>query len=306
MSDKAGDVRSRLKATQAEVARGPAALAAAAAEVLAGAKLHLAEAGRRARAARREAETRRQAVRRPVASGRDAGQPGRSRRVATGRRAAIGAASTSGSWPSWRPAKAELAEQLAAAQRARAAARRADSPPIRTQLETAAERAGREPQPARLAGRRSGPAPRPPAAASPSGPTCWRNSSGRSEGIGAGVKQVLARAGVQAATSGRGVQEGQGSGVRVQEVRVQSSDQQFDPWSLVRGVVADFVQVGVEHAAAIDVALGEAAQAVVVEGDADAAIPGAARRRASDLTGRVVVFRRLTTRARRSLAQLPS
>ena len=53
------------------------------------------------------------------------------------------------------------------------------------------------------------------------------------EGIGAGVKQVLARAGV-------GRREAEGGG---QETEVGY------PWSLVRGVVADFVQVDVEHAA---------------------------------------------------------
>ena len=60
------------------------------------------------------------------------------------------------------------------------------------------------------------------------------------------------------------------------------------PWSLVRGVVADFMQVGVEHAAAIDVALGDAAQAVVVDGGTEQVRDLIAA--ASDLTGRVVAI----------------
>jgi chromosome segregation protein len=73
------------------------------------------------------------------------------------------------------------------------------------------------------------------------------------EGVGAGVKEILDRAGITS----------QGPGVKNQE----SGAAVAHPWSLVKGVVADFVQVSVEHAAAIDVALGEAAQTVVVMGD---------------------------------------
>ena len=58
------------------------------------------------------------------------------------------------------------------------------------------------------------------------------------EGLGAGVKEALAK--IKGQTSG--------------------------PLSLVRGVMADLIGVDVEHAAAIDVALGDAAQALVVEG----------------------------------------
>ena len=39
------------------------------------------------------------------------------------------------------------------------------------------------------------------------------------------------------------------------------------PWSRVLGVVADFLQVNVEHATAIDAALGDTAQAIVFGGD---------------------------------------
>jgi chromosome segregation protein len=78
------------------------------------------------------------------------------------------------------------------------------------------------------------------------------------EGLGAGVKDVL-----------RKVKGGQTSG----------------PLAKVRGVLADLIAVKVEHAAAIDIALGDAAQALVVEGtlaDVEAAIAAL-----SPLTGRV-------------------
>ena len=58
------------------------------------------------------------------------------------------------------------------------------------------------------------------------------------EGVNSGVKEVLAEA-----------QKGQG------------------PWREVVGLVADLVQVNVEHAGIVDVALGEITQFVVVQGD---------------------------------------
>src|SRR5262249_5726067 len=105
------------------------------------------------------------------------------------------------------------------------------------------------------------------------------------EGIGTGVKQVLARAGVRGqGTGNRG--QGMASGGR-QPSETRESTAAY-PWSLVCGVVADFVQVGVEHAAAIDVALGEAAQAVVIDGGTPEIQEVIAA--ASDLTGRVVAI----------------
>jgi chromosome segregation protein len=98
------------------------------------------------------------------------------------------------------------------------------------------------------------------------------------EGIGAGVKQVLARAGVRSQESG---DYSQGTGSREQGTTGAAAF----PWVLVTGVVADFVKVGVEHAAAIDVALGEMAQAVVVDGGEEQL--SAVASGASDLTGRV-------------------
>lgn len=70
------------------------------------------------------------------------------------------------------------------------------------------------------------------------------------EGIGAGVKQLLEKAGLKRQSS--------------------DADSHSDPgypWSLIKGVVADLLQVSVEHAPAIDVALGDMAQAIVVEGN---------------------------------------
>src|SRR4029079_13832085 len=91
------------------------------------------------------------------------------------------------------------------------------------------------------------------------------------EGFGAGVKQVLERAGLR--KEGTGNWE-RGTGTTSQR-----------PWSLLRGIVADLLQAKVEHAAAIDVALGDMAQAVVIDGGVDelSAIAG----RGSELGGRV-------------------
>jgi chromosome segregation protein len=91
------------------------------------------------------------------------------------------------------------------------------------------------------------------------------------EGLGGGVKQVLARAGVR----------GQERGDRGQRME----DGADHPWSLVRGVVADFLEAKVENATAIDVALSDMAHAIVVEGsmeDVRALIAAA-----DDLAGRV-------------------
>jgi chromosome segregation protein len=86
------------------------------------------------------------------------------------------------------------------------------------------------------------------------------------EGVGTGVKELLARAGLL--------------GERPSSVAA--------PWSSLRGVVADFLKVGVEHAAAIDAALGELAQAVVVEGGLSEL--EAIARQAGDLAGRVALM----------------
>jgi chromosome segregation protein len=102
------------------------------------------------------------------------------------------------------------------------------------------------------------------------------------EGLGSGVKQVLARAGVhrrkEVGNQRSEIEEGSA-------FKVQGSNY---PWSLVRGVVADFVQVSVEHAAAIDAALGEMAQAVIVAGARDQTRELVSA--ASDVSGRVMVI----------------
>ncbi len=73
------------------------------------------------------------------------------------------------------------------------------------------------------------------------------------EGIGAGVKQVLERASLKSDATGSG--------------EPSTGEKAAWPWSLVKGVIADLLQVKVEHAASIDVALGDSAQSIVVDGD---------------------------------------
>jgi chromosome segregation protein len=82
------------------------------------------------------------------------------------------------------------------------------------------------------------------------------------EGVGAGVKEILTKAGENAPA----------------------------PWSLVRGVVADFVKVAIEHASALDVALGDTAQAIVVDGGQQHVARIAAS--ATDLSGRIQLISR--------------
>ncbi|MGV3605606.1 MAG: AAA family ATPase [Planctomycetaceae bacterium] len=59
--------------------------------------------------------------------------------------------------------------------------------------------------------------------------------------------------------------EGLGSGVK--EFLERAAEATDGPLKTIRGVLADFVAVRVEHAAALDMALGEAAQYLVVDGD---------------------------------------
>jgi chromosome segregation protein len=101
------------------------------------------------------------------------------------------------------------------------------------------------------------------------------------EGIGTGVRQALARKGT-VSSSDHGVgQDGPEAGSD------EASRPANLPWSLVQGVVADFLHVEVEHAAAIDAALGESSQALV-------ATPGDQVRElfraCADLSGRVMVL----------------
>ena len=90
------------------------------------------------------------------------------------------------------------------------------------------------------------------------------------EGLGAGVKQVLKKAGL-------GSREAKSPA---------EPPRSAECWSHIRGVVADFLDVRVEHAAAIDAALGEFAQAIVVDGGPEVIRQIVAA--ADDLTDRVV------------------
>ncbi|MFP6767263.1 MAG: chromosome segregation protein SMC [Planctomycetaceae bacterium] len=58
-------------------------------------------------------------------------------------------------------------------------------------------------------------------------------------------------------------QEGVGLGVR--EILDRAKTSQQAPWNLIRGSVTDLIQVDLEHAPLVDVALGEAAQWIVLE-----------------------------------------
>ena len=258
MSDKAGDVRSRLKATQAEVAAAQSAHAAAAL-VLSEREGHLVELSRRHEQARQQAESRRQQyvvqlqAAATLASQVEAGES----QLAAVQQAvmqlqrqltelAAGESDLAAEEAAAQQREQELAAQIAAHQE---------------QVETATHdltenrnlHASRADDLAQLHGRQQGVAERAEVLA---------EFERTLEGIGAGVKQVLARAAVGQAAS--------------------------LPWSHVRGVVADFVHVSVEHATAIDVALGEVAQAVVITGsEAEASALIAA---ASDLTGRVMLM----------------
>ncbi|HZN35095.1 MAG TPA: chromosome segregation protein SMC, partial [Pirellulaceae bacterium] len=271
MSDKAGDVRSRLKATQAEVAAAQASHAVAA-TALCDREGHLVELSRRQQQARQQAESRRQQymaqmqAAATLASQVEGGQT----QLAAVQQAVIqlqrqleelagSEADLAAEQATSHERERQLAEQLAAHQQQVEAVTR----DLAENRNLHASRAGDLSQ---LHGRQRGIVERAEVLA---------EFERTLEGIGAGVKELLARAGVKSQEPGASGQEpvARASGL---------------PWSSVRGVVADFVQVGVEHAAAIDVALGDAAQAVVIEGgevEASALIAVA-----SDLAGRVMLI----------------
>ena len=58
----------------------------------------------------------------------------------------------------------------------------------------------------------------------------------------------------------------EGFGTGVKEVLTRAQETKSEPLELLRGVVADLVQVDIEHASAIDAALGELSQCLVVAG----------------------------------------
>lgn len=78
--------------------------------------------------------------------------------------------------------------------------------------------------------------------------------------------------------------EGFGSGVR--EILAAADEATSPPWSLVKGIVADLLQTELQHATAIDAALGDASQQVVVDGAAAncAAITKTAQQASSRVT----------------------
>jgi chromosome segregation protein len=63
--------------------------------------------------------------------------------------------------------------------------------------------------------------------------------------------------------------EGFGAGVR--EIVDAAAEATSPPWSLVQGIVADLLQTELQHATAIDAALGEASQHVVIDGSPEGA-----------------------------------
>lgn len=79
--------------------------------------------------------------------------------------------------------------------------------------------------------------------------------------------------------------EGFGAGVR--EILDAASDATSPPWSCVKGIVADLLHTELQHATAIDAALGEASQHVVIEGQADEA--AAVIRKAQHASSRVTL-----------------
>jgi chromosome segregation protein len=266
MSDKAGDVLTRLKATQDEVAAAQEVQRAAADE-LTHCEAALAQVAQELEQARQASDTRRKEYFAQVqAASTLASQVDRGEAQLSTVQQTV--AQLQQRMAEMAASEGELAEQLAAAREVEGKLA-GEIALHQEQLEAAncelAENrnlhASRADDLAQLHGRRRGVSER---------AAVLEEFERTLEGIGAGVKEVLARAGAK------------GSGNA--EFRMQNAE---FPWSLVRGVVADVVHASVEHAAAIDVALGDAAQAIVIEGgaaDVQALIAAA-----GELSGRVIV-----------------
>ena len=264
MGDRAGDVRTRLKATQAEVSAALAAQATAAGELSRREALWSAIAAQH-ETARQQAEHRRQEyVNRLQAAAALASQVEAAQtQLATVQQSVIQLGRQLEDYSS---TERSLATELdAARQREQAlaqqiAAHQQQQETAQNELaENRALHASRAEDLAQLHSRREGIAERSEVLA---------EFERTLEGIGAGVKQMLARAG-----------RGNPESATVTSVH---------PWSLVKGVIADFVQVNVEHSAAIDAALGDAAQYVVIRGEA--ADAQKLIRAAENMAGRVVVI----------------
>ncbi|MCI0357090.1 MAG: chromosome segregation protein SMC, partial [Planctomycetaceae bacterium] len=281
MSDRAGDTRTRLASTQAEVSAAQQALSTSAAE-LSRRESQLADLARENEEARRGAESRRKEY---VAKLQAAASLASQVEANQSQLAAVQQSmlTLQQQLAELDASETQAAEELAAAQH-REQTLAAETAAHQSELEKAQDElaenrnlhASRAEDLAQLHSRRRGVAER---------HDVLEEFERTLEGIGAGVKQVLARAG---RSRGSGV-GGRGSGVGNWEAEAPAEPVRTQyPWSLVRGVVADFLQVAVEHSAAIDAALGDAAQTVVVDGQAEQvrellAVCG-------DLTGRVVLI----------------
>jgi chromosome segregation protein len=290
MSDRAGDARTRLKATQAEVAAAEKAQSLAV-EGLGRRESQLQLASQALDRCRRQGEARRQEyVTRLQAAASLASQveSGESQ-LASFQQAVL---QHQRQLAELNAGEAALAEQLAAVrQRERTTSEQFAAHQEQVEAATAELtenrnlHASRAEDLAQLHGRRRGVVER---------AEVLEEFERTLEGLGSGVKQVLARAGIR--SRGLGAEQRE-TGYREPETERNAKH----PWSLVRGVVADFVQVGVEHAAAIDVALGEAAQSIVLEGEL--ADVRELVRAAGDLNGRVVAIGDAADSSASSLAE---
>jgi len=279
MNDRAGDTRSRLASTEAEVSAAQQALSASAAEV-SRRESQFVELARSHEQARREAESRRKeyvAQLQAAASLASQVEANQSQLASAGQ----SMLKLQQQLAEMAAAEGQAAEKLASA-RQREQLLADETAAHQGELEKAQDElaenrnlhASRAEDLAQLHSRRRGVAER---------HDVLEEFERTLEGIGAGVKQVLARAGRRSGIGSRESGVGSREGDAPAEPSVATA---VHPWSLVRGVVADFLQVAVEHAAAIDVALGDAAQTVLVEGQAEQvrellAVCG-------DLSGRVV------------------
>jgi chromosome segregation protein len=284
MSDKAGDVRSRLVATQAEVTTAEAVQQAAAAE-LSRREAHLQLLAREQECTRQEAESRRQqyvaklqraAI---LASQVEAGET----QLAAVQQTVIEQQREIGEVEA---AEAQLAAELATAEEAertlvlQIAAHAEQLEGAENELaESRNLHTSRAEDLSQLHSRQQGISER---------AQVLEEFERTLEGIGTGVKQVLSRAGLKSRDQWlRGSEEGSETKVQGSDAAAEVRREVAFPWSLVRGVVADFIQVNVEHATAIDVALGELVQSIVVDAEAKD-IPKLVAA-ADDLSGRVVV-----------------
>ncbi len=310
ITDRAGDTRTRLAQTQAEVSAAQQALTAAAAEVTRR-EAGLAALSGEHEEARRDAETRRKSY---VAQLQVAATLASQVEASESQLAAVQQSllKLQQELADLAVGESRAAEALAAAQERnrqineRSAAHQDELEKAQDELaENRNLHASRADDLAQLLSRRRGIAER---------HDVLEEFERTLEGIGAGVKQVLARAGRAVGNVLRGVPvQGPAFGSREGEAPAEPATsaagnavQDADafaasyPWSLVQGVVADFLHAGVEHSAAIDAALGEMAQAVVASAEQEQL--RALLDACGDLTGRAVFL--VPTEANHPTAEL--